>query len=156
MRIDTRAGYADFLRAQARVLLPLEAQMERAGVERVLPDWELRRRSDALRRDLESLKTPSFPAVVPSLQSGSELLGAAYVLEGSRLGARVMRSRVVQGLPTAFLDHGEGLRLWQSFLPVLESNADVRRDPDAAAAAAKAVFGLFEEAMTPRQLVAAE
>ena len=55
------------------------------------------------------------------------LWGLAYVLEGSRLGSRLLASRVRQaawpGAATAlcYLGHGDGLPLWPGFLRCLEA-----------------------------------
>jgi heme oxygenase len=74
-------------------------------------------------------------------------MGAAYVLEGSRLGASVLRPRVPDGMPTRYLRHGEDGRLWSSFLKRLEEADCVRRRPQVAKAGALAAFSLFEIAM---------
>jgi heme oxygenase len=72
-----------------------------------------------------------------------------YVLEGSRLGARLLLAEVEAALSpasraaTRYLSHGQGLSLWPTFLQRLEASQQVRREPDAAAAGARAVFRQF-------------
>jgi heme oxygenase len=151
MRVDTSHGYARFLSTQASVVFPLEDALERAGVMRVLPDWRERRRSEALSTDLGEIGANCIPMRAPVFESDAALLGAAYVLEGSRLGARIILSRVSSSA-TRYLRHGEGCRLWPTFLDVLESNEDVRRHPEAAEYTARLVFAMFAQAMERQDL----
>jgi heme oxygenase len=112
--------YATFLSMQAAALVPLELALEAAGIARALPDWPMRCRRGALLADLAAL---GRPAVVfggsHALACGPEAIGAAYVLEGSRLGSAVLLRQVGPGLPDAFLRHGAGQALWRGFLPRL-------------------------------------
>ncbi|HTT98836.1 MAG TPA: biliverdin-producing heme oxygenase [Rhizomicrobium sp.] len=156
MRLDTAAGYAHFLATQASVLIPLERSLEKSGIGRLLPDWAERRRTAAMQSDLSDLHVTTTCATAPMFESEASLLGAAYVLEGSRLGARMVLKQIGRNTATRFLRHGEGSRLWQSFLEILEANDGVRRDPENATGAARRVFSLFIDAMAPRELVAAE
>src|SRR5262249_51409973 len=120
-------GYRRFLEASAAALLPLEAALEAAGVEAILPDWPERARRQAIAADLASLGGLARPlcAVKPLTRNGA--LGAIYVLEGSRLGAKfLMRTIVEHGDPvifaaTRYLAHGAGKPWWRSFLARLES-----------------------------------
>ncbi len=141
-------GYGDFLQAQAAVLPALEAAVA-AHAAAWLPDWEARRRTPALTQDLAKLGR-SAPAAAEIRAAGPQAsLGALYVLEGSRLGARLLLAEVRAGPDpavreaTAYLAHGEGRRLWPSFLEVLEREGE---DPEAATAGALAAFALFEAA----------
>lgn len=151
MRLDTSHGYAHLLATQASAVFPLEDALERAGVMRVLPDWRERRRSEALSADLREIGANCVPVRAPIFESDAALLGAAYVLEGSRLGARIILSRVSSSA-TRYLRHGEVRRLWPTFLEVLESNEDVRRHPEAAEDAAQLVFAMFAQAMERQDL----
>jgi heme oxygenase len=153
MRLETYPGYGDFLAAHAAALIPLEAALEKGRIERFLPDWPLRRRSAALAEDLSDLGLSCERLAAPAFRSEAGLLGAAYVLEGSRLDAGAMLGRVGSESPTRYLRHGDGMKFWPSFLAVLERNADVRRAPHLAVAAARAAFGLFI-AVTPIRAMA--
>jgi len=155
MRLETYPGYGDFLAAHASALIPLEAALERGGIERLLPDWPLRRRSDALAEDLADLGLSCESLAAPTFRSEAGLLGAAYVLEGSRLDARVVLGRVGPESPTRYLSHGEGMKFWPNFLAVLERSADVRRAPHLAVAAARAAFTLFISATPVRAMAIA-
>lgn len=131
-RIETSRGYGAFLSASAMAITPLELALERAGVAEWMPDWDKRVRRIALASDLAALglEPPAFAAAaVPSQDFGAGLL---YVLEGSRLGARVLARQVRaadDGLPLAYLTQGEGEGLWRSFLAWLETpNVGTRTD----------------------------
>ena len=77
------------------------------------------------------------------------MFGALYVLEGSRLGARLLVPDLLAGgstrvrAATRYLRHGEGHRLWQSFLTHLDASQDVRARPGEAIAGARMAFALF-------------
>src|ERR1700761_420108 len=155
MRLETYPGYGDFLAAHAAALIPLEAALEKGGIDRLLPDWALRRRSAALSDDLADLGLSCEALAAPTFRSEAGLLGAAYVLEGSRLGARVVLGRVGAESPTRYPSHGEGMRFWPNFLAVLERSAEVRRAPHHAVAAARAAFTLFISATPVRAMAIA-
>lgn len=155
MRPETDPGYGDFLAAQAAALIPLEAALERGGIERLLPDWALRRRAPVLAKDLAELGLSCEAMAAPAFRSEAGLLGAVYVLEGSRLDARALLGRVGANSPTRYLRHGEGMKFWPSFLAVLETSTEVRRSPHLAVAAARAAFSLFIAAAPVRAMAIA-
>jgi heme oxygenase len=152
--LTDRESYARFLRFQAAALPLLEAALERAGIAELLPDWPLRTRTAALSHDLFALGVtvaePMPPA--PMLVGDAQALGAAYVLEGSRLGGQVMLRQVkasqdplVQSA-TRFLSHGAEGRLWQGFLAQLHDSPAARRHPSELVAGARTAIGLFRRA----------
>ena len=160
-RIDRRFGaynlahaadYRRFLEASAAALLPLEAALITAGVSRVFPDWPLRSRRTAILDDLDALdgELRLLPAP-PSLDFGG-VLGTMYVLEGSRLGAKLLVKTVQRSsdpkvaAATAYLRHGDEERLWPSFLAALERHAAVLSDDTSAVNGAMQAFELFERA----------
>lgn len=152
-RLETYPGYGDFLAAHAAALIPLEAALERGGIERLLTDWVYRRRSAALVKDLADLRLSCEAMAVPVFRSEAGLLGAVYVLEGLRLDTRGLLGRIGSGNPTRYLRHGEGMKFWPNFLGVLEASTEVRRAPHLAVAAARAAFSLFL-AVTPVRAMA--
>lgn len=148
--LQTRVGLGAFLCAQAAAVLPIERELDRAGVENVVPDWPSRRRSTALRADLDHLgfDVPSTDPV-PPIETRGRMLGAMYVLEGSRLGGSVL-ARVVSGSAdaavreaTSFLAHEPGSRLWTQFRLRL-NEADVDRGE--LLAGAEQTFAIFLQA----------
>lgn len=125
--LSDRHDYGRFLRAHARALFGLEAALERGGIERLLTDWPERRRSAALQEDLQRLQlaTPAPLSLEPGTDEGW-YWGVAYVLEGSRLGGRVLSQRVLEGWPDGplrYLAHGQGTPLWPRFLEQFEQHA---------------------------------
>lgn len=150
--LKNRNDYRCFLVAQAAVLMPLENWLTQQGIADVLPDWPARQRREAMAADLAGLDTAA-PAEddVSAFDRPTRplLLGVAYVLEGSRLGAQYL-SRAVANSPDRsvrdnmrFLGHGAGQKLWPGFLDILEREA---ADPAAAVeatAGARATFDLF-------------
>jgi heme oxygenase len=144
------SGYRRFLEASAGALLPLEAALVEAGVAKMFPDWPERVRSDAIAVDLERLgkEAHATVSVLPLTRSG--MIGTMYVLEGSRLGAKFLLKTVADaadpriGEATAYLGHGAGKRLWQSFLARLA--IEEACDEDEAIEAARSAFAAFEQA----------
>ena len=143
-------GYARFLLATARALLPLERELEAANVSAILPDWVQRSRSSSLRSDLAamSLVEPVEEAWLPRSDE-AYLFGIVYVLEGSRLGARVLLRQLEMSIPTdpkgasSYLSHGLWEPLWQTFLIRLEASESVKQNREAAVAGASAAFEMF-------------
>ncbi|MCA0400252.1 MAG: biliverdin-producing heme oxygenase [Proteobacteria bacterium] len=120
--------YATMLAQHGAALFQLEAELDANGAEHILPDWPQRRRSDALARDLAAfdLKAPRM-APVTGVMSRSWLYGTLYVLEGSRLGAEMLR-RIVESSPSQkvrencrYFSHGAGHPFWRSFVSGLET-----------------------------------
>ncbi len=139
-------GYRRFLAAQGAAFLPAEAALERHGVATVIPDWAERRRGDQLRADLGALglTVPALPA--PRFATPAALCGAAYVLEGSRLGGAMLVRGVPAGFPTSFLAAPATPGAWRALLDLLDTVVVDDTTRDEAIAAALAVFTLFESA----------
>ncbi len=88
-----RGHYLRFLAASAAALLPIEAGLAASRVDILVPDWPLRRRSDAITADLAGFGV-AVPAADPvAFGSPKAMLGTLYVLEGSRLGGRCCCAR---------------------------------------------------------------
>ncbi|WP_313088559.1 biliverdin-producing heme oxygenase [Pseudomonas sp.] len=127
-RLEQPAGYRAFLRAHAQAIGPLEMRLQAAGVEQLLPDWPQRRRWPALQADLADLGEPlviSMPAAADKPPSAAWCWGALYVIEGSRLGGRLLARRVASGQPDAplrYLD-AEAAPSWPAFIERLDQQA---------------------------------
>lgn len=151
--LQTLGGYREFLEVNAAALLPLEEALEASGVGRLFPDWPDRARRSAILADLAALDGQARPLPAVAAFDRGGVLGTMYVLEGSRLGARYLvktirqsRDPAVPGA-TAYLSHGEGAHLWQSFLAQLGS-FDLSPDEEASAIdGARRAFALFDQAM---------
>ena len=143
-------AYMAFLLALARAVRPLEWALEQGGVERLLPDWPVRRRSSALEQDLDILGVP-LPATLPVRVTTDEarLFGRLYVLEGSRLGGKLLVKRALENADprvraaTNYLGHGAGADLWRGFLQRLEASEAVASAPERTMLGAREAFGLF-------------
>jgi heme oxygenase len=126
-QLDRLDGYRAFLRAHAQVVGPLEIVLEAAGIESMINDWPQRRRRQALFEDLQVLGSappPPLPPLPPP--SSGWCWGAAYVMEGSRLGGRVLARRVAEANPSAplgYLGHHSETPLWPNFLQQFERQA---------------------------------
>lgn len=168
LNLGHRNDYCRFLTAHASVILPLEALAGQAGAGQagagqILDDWSSRRRTDALLDDLAALGLQPPPLPLLGLCSGGSrsggscggpawVLGVLYVLEGSRLGAQVLRQRVLAGpdadcwAATAYLSHGMGQGLWPSFLQKLEASPYGRGNTGPVIEGAHDAFAAFERA----------
>jgi heme oxygenase len=128
------AHYRRFLQANAATLIAVEQLLENAGVEQLLPDWPRRSRRAAILADLHSLGGEVRPlALRRTAPTASEAFGILYVLEGSRLGARVSLDQVLASndervrSASSYLKHGQpGPEhpggLWRGFLEQLETH----------------------------------
>jgi heme oxygenase len=147
--------YEGFLRSQAEALFPLETALEAGGIESLIPDWTRRIRTPALEHDLATLNITCNPLPAPDLGSAAEMLGAVYVLEASRMGARVMLARLAEHPDsdamnaTAYLRHGFGKRFWPSFLTLLETHPAAQSEPAGVVRGAEIAFAMFENALSP-------
>jgi heme oxygenase len=147
--VTTREGFIRYLLANWPCA-SIEPALVDAGIHRLLPDWDRRQRRAALADDLTALGVPLPPSQPCSIaKDAGTLLGWSYVLEGSRLGARmILQAVAAAGSPEIkgamhFLRHGEGVDLWGSFKAAL---AQIDHDPAAIARAcdaARDAFGRF-------------
>ena len=139
-----RGHYGRFLAAQATAHLPVEQALEAGGVAKVIADWPDRRRAAQLRADLAALGVaePGYERS-PVLRGEAALLGAAYVLEGSRLGGTMLRRSVPDDFPATFLGGGRP-GAWREFVEILDQRLANEEDLRTAIQTACAVFALFE------------
>jgi heme oxygenase len=124
--------YRRFLQANAATLIAIETLLENAGVDQLLPDWRARSRRASILADLHGLQSEVQPlALRRTAPSASEVFGILYVLEGSRLGARIQLDQVLASSDenvrnaSSYLSHGhagEDSNLWRSFLEQLETH----------------------------------
>lgn len=125
-------------------------------------DYRRRRRLPLLRADLASLRVRPGPRPAPpSPTCQAEAMGMLYVLEGSTLGAQVIRRDLARagadfrGL--SFLDPygAETGAMWRSFLAVLTRTAGEQADGAAAAVrGGLAGFALAERLLAPAEALA--
>lgn len=145
LNLSALDDYADFLRAHAAALLPVECSLERHGAPTLLPDWHDIKRGEALQSDLATLGLCSpVQEEAPDFDNRPELLGGLYVLEGSRLGGKILHKAAGEGFPTRFLASRAPAGHWRAFVGMLDEM--LKSDTDRAAAQASAVrtFVCFE------------
>lgn len=146
--LGRREGYGRFLLAQATALLPAERELDRLHAVTVVPDWPERRRSRLLRADLAELSI-TVPEPFDALElspAKASILGAAYVLEGSRLGGALLKREVADGLPQRFLDARQDAGSWRTLLRLLDEFLIRPNDVETAVMAARQTFACFERA----------
>lgn len=137
--------YGSFLSAHARVVASVEIALEQAGVERLIPDWNERRRREKLADDMQALgiSTPA-PLPAPAFSSDDEIWGAAYVLEGSKLGGAMLAKQVPSELPSSYLTWQGPKGAMKTFMEGLDQFQPA--DAGLASAAARSTFDLFKTA----------
>jgi heme oxygenase (biliverdin-IX-beta and delta-forming) len=146
-RLDDPTDYRAFLTAHAMALPAIEHALDTAGFAALLDDWPARKRGPAIAADLATLGQPA-PALLaaPPLDTPAAQWGAAYVVEGSRLGGALLARGVAETSPTSYLGTPQAPGAWRNFLARLDEQL---RSPDEIAAAieaARGTFALFEQA----------
>ena len=106
--------YRRALQAHARALLPSEAEAAQV--------WPaLRSRAEALATDLASLGSSEEFARPQHVVERPHAWGALYVVEGSRLGGRLLAQRVAPGLPHAYLSAAHRPGEWRAIRAAIDS-----------------------------------
>lgn len=156
----TRERYAAFLEGSLRVLVLLEPALRKWPRA-----YDPSPRIECLREDLRALggDVDPVPAHVHVPANAAAAFGAAYVVEGSALGGRVLAPLVQRVLGTC--TSVSYLRLrgdatqphWQAWLARLRTFDDdaVPADRDAACAMACATFDVYTQSLTQAMQVAA-
>ena len=143
--LGSDASYRLFLTAQAAAHLPVEHALEAAGVAAMLPDWPGRRRSALLLADLAELGIePPAPVPPPPLAGEAEIFGAAYVLEGSRLGGAYLKRSLSPGAPRRFLGAAQEAGAWRKLLAKLDESLYEPARLEESCESARQVFRRFE------------
>lgn len=152
--LSSPEGYCAFLTAQAEPFLSTEAALERDGIAQFVSDWPERKRANLIVADLEDVcscesRILGAPEIVPGPLLSQEhneaaLLGALYVLEGSRLGGALLKRAVPDGFPTRFLSAPHPPGNWRKLLEMLDTVLYDLEQIDAAVGAARSVFERFE------------
>ncbi len=150
--LSTLAGYGRFLAAQARVVGAVEERAEAGGAGSHIEDWPLRRRAGRLAADLEELGILAGPTVpVAPLSGPAAVLGAVYVLEGSRLGGTLLSRGLPAGAPARFLaGDDDNAQRWRTLVALLDRRLTAEDDLRIAVASARSVFQAFLAATEPR------
>jgi heme oxygenase len=146
-RLDDLADYHAFLTAHAMALPAVEQALDAAGFAALLDDWPTRRRASAIAADLSALgQAVPPPLAAPALETPAARWGAAYVVEGSRLGGAMLARGVSEGLPKSYLGTPQAPGAWRHFLQRLDEEVRSAEEIAEATEAARATFALFEQA----------
>jgi heme oxygenase len=147
LNLASISDYGDFLRSHAAAFLPVEQALERSGAAALIAGWHDIKRGDALKSDLDALGLASPPPEsAPDFDGRAELLGGLYVLEGSRLGGKILHKAAGRGFPTRFLASRTPAGHWRSFVAMLEEMLYSDGDRATAGATAVRTFECFERA----------
>lgn len=153
--LATDDGYRAFLTAQANAFLPLEDALDAADIARLVPDWADRRRGPLLRADLADLGAqPLVPVPAPPLPNDAALLGAVYVLEGSRLGGQLIRRGLPDGAPNRFLSAQARPGAWRELTDRIDAGLPTADQQAQAVETARLVFDNFATAARRAQVTA--
>lgn len=146
-RLNDPDEYRAFLMAHAMALTAVEQALDDAGFADALDDWHGRKRGKAIASDLAALGEAMPPLLpVQPLADRAAQWGAAYVVEGSRLGGALLARSVPDDLPKSYLGNAQPPGAWRAFLHNLDNALALPRDVALAIEAARATFGLFEQA----------
>jgi heme oxygenase (biliverdin-IX-beta and delta-forming) len=116
--LGRRESYVRFLQAHGRVVPAVEAALGQGG----LPQW--RPRTGCLQSDLAACAhTLPLPIADVLPQDDAERFGLLYVLEGSRLGGRLLLRRVGPGFPARYLAAIHRPGEWRAFTRALDARA---------------------------------
>lgn len=144
-----RGSYGQFLQAHAAAVSAVEAALDAAGMAALLDDWPERRRAAELAADLAALGLAApLPLAFPAPAGPAATWGAAYVVEGSRLGGKLLARSVATGLPTAYLAAPQPPGAWRTFLAKLDDALHPEAMHAPAIRSALDVFALFEAGTT--------
>jgi heme oxygenase len=140
--LGNRASYIQFLRVHGRVVPAIEEALK-AAVH--LPAWQAR--TAFLMRDLGAfdIRVPK-PMTIAGTLSAGEMLGLLYVLEGSRLGSRLLLRRVGRGFSAHYLSSVHEPGEWSAFSKALNERGEVEGASwlEGVVAGAKYGFHLFQ------------
>ncbi|MBD8875607.1 biliverdin-producing heme oxygenase [Roseibium polysiphoniae] len=124
-------GVTQFLRFMYRGISAIEAGLDESHAARIFPLWSERKRAAMIGAELaETALAWSEDEVTQQaldFRSEAEVWGALYVLEGSRLGARILVNRSELMSKSDFFQETARCRYWPEFLVQLEQ-ADMRLD----------------------------
>jgi heme oxygenase len=146
-QLNDANDYRAFLTAHAMALTAIENALDATGFADVLGDWPQRKRGDAIAADLAELGEavpPPLPA--PPLATPAARWGAAYVIEGSRLGGALLARSVPEGLPKSYLGTPQTPGAWRTFLQKLDEALPLTQDIVLATESARATFAVFDKA----------
>lgn len=161
--IVSLSDYTKLLKWFHSFYAPLEVQLSNHINDEILPDYHLRRKSDALIQDIEAVSgekyTPDYKSTSVSLNSPHEALGALYVLEGSTLGGQIISKMIKASLglsDNSFVSFFNGygpdtVSKWQSFKHTLDNYPLTKEQELLAIKSANETFINFKQCLLPNE-----
>ena len=130
--IRTEADYTRFLALFYGYFGALELSINKCLNASIIPDYENRRKTEALKIDLKILNQEDLKLaaseLLPVIENHLQSLGALYVIEGSTLGGKIISKMIKQQLKTEvmaftfFTGYGDqSANMWNSFKHILNS-----------------------------------
>jgi len=102
--IRTEADYTRFLALFYGYFGALELSINKCLNASIIPDYENRRKTEALKIDLKILNQEDLKLaaseLLPVIENHLQSLGALYVIEGSTLGGKIISKMIKQQLKT--------------------------------------------------------
>ena len=120
--LSTQDGLKAFLTFLHRGIAAIEAGLEQFRIGDVFSDWHSRKRADILAAEAGALSDKATPLL--QFRSEPEAWGGLYVLEGSRLGARVLLNSSPFSKNSQFLASSAASSYWPEFLRYLDEADD--------------------------------
>ncbi|MBE7176180.1 MAG: biliverdin-producing heme oxygenase [Mucilaginibacter polytrichastri] len=157
--MSTTEEYASVLADFYGFMHPLEKKIDAFIGTDILPDYEERRKSDALAEDMRTFgisggeKGTVPEAELPKIRNAGEAMGALYVLEGSTLGGKILTEMISKKLK---MDTGKGfsffssygdrvIEMWKRFQQTLNALYTAPEERRAVVAAANHTFSGFHQ-----------
>ncbi|EDM36824.1 Heme oxygenase [Pedobacter sp. BAL39] len=159
--IRSDAGYADFLKHFYAYFNHVEQAISPFITTELLPDYQERRNSAYLKRDIEELGADvhGLPdTTVPEITNILQALGALYVMEGSIMGGPIIVKMLEKGGITKgvsfFSGYGEATgQKWGTFVGVMNAQAGTETEEAIAIQSANDTFSHFSEVFGPVSVV---
>lgn len=141
--LATEDGFHEFLAFMWQGCAAAEAALTRAGAAEIFEEWPRRVRAVHLDADLGGRMAK--PAAKVPIDGEAEVWGALYVLEGSRLGARMIARTTPLADRSAFFRITTKCRFWPEFLDRLRAADQRLADRKGMAYGARKGFAAFLE-----------
>ncbi|HEY0801150.1 MAG TPA: biliverdin-producing heme oxygenase [Steroidobacteraceae bacterium] len=146
--LSLRKDYEAFLGIHWRALTELQNQWRKED------DAEFARLSSMIKNDLgcKGATPPQSYRTQTQESARAHAIGVCYVIRGSRLGAALLRRRVPEDFPAAYLSAQLELS-WRDFLLQLENYARSAKPAEIlqAVCGARAAFGVFSRTQQEQQ-----
>lgn len=140
------ADYRAFLAAHAEALLPVETWLD-SHAPAVIADWPSRRRGHLLADDLAVLgQMATATRPFASSDHPAAVIGILYVVEGSRLGGRVLARQLPPDLPATYLTPHANGPSWPGLMQRLDEIVTDAASEEIAVSAALQTFERFAKA----------